>query len=168
MVRGVYRLTCDDPSLNYYGSSDNIYGREKSHKCNHKRLKDGKSTYYCSSFKLYDVGGVEVELVLECSDEISKLEMREIEQTYIDNDECCNIQGAIKTEENEKKYRETESRKQYIKLYNESNKAKEAKKNWCKSENGKEKRKEYMKLYNQSDKAKEAKIQYKLKQKTIE
>lgn len=112
-MRGVYRLTCDDPNLVYYGSSDNIYVRESYHEYTYKYWKDEVSSCYCSSYKLYDVGGVEVEMVLECPDEISKSEMREIEQTYIDNDECVNKKRAFVSKEDEMELNRQRSIKQY-------------------------------------------------------
>jgi hypothetical protein len=157
MVRGVYRLTCDDPSLNYYGSSDNIYKRQIKHKSDNKLWKNGNIKKYCSSYKLYEVGGVEVELVFECPDYISKREMEEIEQTYIENDECVNSQRAFRTEEERKEQKKkqmkeyglTDKRKEYMKLYNQNDKAKE-----------------YIKEYKQSEKYKEQQRLYRLKKKS--
>jgi hypothetical protein len=111
-MRGVYRLTCNDPELNYYGSSDDIYLRESHHEYNYKYWKTGVSEVYCSSYKLYEVGGVEVEMVLECS-EISKREMRQIEQTYIDNDECVNEKNSFVSEEDIVEFNRLRSKKQY-------------------------------------------------------
>jgi hypothetical protein len=112
-MRGVYRLTCDDPNLVYYGSSDNIYIRESHHEYNYKYWKAEVSSVYCSSYKLYDAGDVEVEMVLECPDEISKREMEEIEQTYIDNDECVNKKRAFVSKEDEMEFNRQRSIKQY-------------------------------------------------------
>jgi hypothetical protein len=131
-MRGVYRLTCDDPDLIYYGSSDDIYHRQAQHKYSNKKWKEDNTNDYCSSSKLYEVGGVEVELVLECSEDISKLEMREIEQTYIDNDECVNTNKSFRTEEelkqqqyeSQKKYRKTDKRKEAQKKYRNNEKVK--------------------------------------------
>lgn len=111
-MRGVYRLTCDDPNLVYYGSSDNIYTRESHHEYNYKYWKAEVSSVYCSSYKLYEVGGVEVEMVLECPD-LSKREMEEIEQTYIDNDECVNKKRAFVSMEDIVEFNRLRSRKQY-------------------------------------------------------
>ena len=87
-MRGIYRLTCDDPDLIYYGSSNNIYKRFSQHKTDFNNKLNS-----CSSYKLFEVGSVEIELVLDCSG-TSREEMREIEQTYIENDICINKANA--------------------------------------------------------------------------
>jgi hypothetical protein len=111
-MRGVYRLTCADPNLVYYGSSDNIYVRERRHKSYYKKWKEYNNKNYCSSYKLYEVGGVEVKLVFECPTDISKDKMREIEQTYIDNNNCVNERKSFITEEERK-----EQKKAYLVQY---------------------------------------------------
>jgi len=125
MVRGVYRLTCDDPTLVYYGSSNDIYNRQARHKCDYKNYKENGTTY-CSSSKLYEVGGVKVEIVLECPDDISKDEMRKIEQTYIDNNECVNEERAYQTIEQRKQqiinHSKTLKRIEYVEKWTLENK----------------------------------------------
>ena len=111
-MRGVYRLTCDDPNLVYYGSSDDIYVRKNHHEYNYKYWKNKISSVYCSSYKLYDIGNVEIEMVLECP-ELTKREMEEIEQSYIDNDECVNEKRAFISMEDIIKLNKQRARKQY-------------------------------------------------------
>jgi hypothetical protein len=91
----VYRLTCDDPNLIYFGSTTMTL--KKRFNC-HK-----KENNTCRVQELFKVGGVEIELVLECPCESSK-ELREIEQTYIDNDNCINKINAILDKEHRKEY----------------------------------------------------------------
>lgn len=130
-MRGVYRLTCDDPDLIYYGSSDDIYHREAQHKYSHKKCKEDNTNNYCSSSKLYEVGGVEVEMVLECPSDISKLEMRLIEQTYIDNDECVNTNRAFRSKEQLKEYNRNQYRNnEKLKNYHKTDKQKEYKRQY--------------------------------------
>jgi hypothetical protein len=118
----IYRLTCDDSNLIYYGSTT-LELRD--------RFKGHKNSRQCSSKKLFEVGGVEIELVLECPCDTLK-ELREVEQTYICNDICINEQNAYfnrdeyeKTEDRinrKKKYETSEKRKQYKKEYRLDNK----------------------------------------------
>jgi hypothetical protein len=135
----IYRLTCDDPDLIYYGSTVlTLPRRLAKHKC-HKN---------CSSKKLFEVGGVEIELVLECSCE-TKRELEEVEQTFIDNDECINKQRAFRTELEHKewfkinrKYGINETYTKYSQDYEKTDKRKEYKK-------------EYNKKYRESKKIKD-------------
>ena len=122
IMRGVYRLTCDDPNLVYYGSSYDIYKRFQSHKDKYNAWCIDKTRKYCSSFKLYEAGSVEVEIVLECPDDISRREMEEIEQTYIDNDECVNMVSSFRTDEKlkEQVYRQIKKYRQTEKYYEKS------------------------------------------------
>ncbi len=117
----IYRLTCDDPELIYYGSttlelSTRLY--------NHKKL-----VKKCSSQKLFEVGGVEIELVLECPCE-SLQELREIEDTYISNDTCVNVRRAYLTAEETKirfkEYKNSQKSKETQKRYRQTEKCKES------------------------------------------
>ena len=140
----IYRLTCDDPNLVYYGSTiQELWKRFSVHKSNFKHNR-----VCCASKKLFEVGSVEIELVLEV--EVGSIrELREIEQTYIDNDECVNKQRAFQTQEQLKEQKIKAS----IKYYN-SEKAKEYEKKRKNTEYYKEYEKEYNKKYYQSKKIK--------------
>jgi hypothetical protein len=133
----IYRLTCDNPNLVYYGSttlklSDRFY-LHKAQKC-------------CSSKKLFEVGGVEIELVLECPCE-SLLELRQIEQTYIDNDNCINeVNAYLDREEYEKSETRINCRKKSRNTYFQSDKYKETRKTYKQTEKCKEYHREYEKL----------------------
>jgi hypothetical protein len=151
----IYRLTCDNPELIYYGSTILLL---------RERLALHKSSLNCSSKKLFEVGGVEIELVLECPCD-SERELKEVEQTYIENDDCCNVKNAFVSEE---------ERIDYLREHNRSDKHRESVKQYKKSDKGKEcqkkereKRKEYMIQYrlNNIEKQKEYMKQYKLKKK---
>jgi hypothetical protein len=134
IMRGVYRLTCDDPNLVYYGSSADIDKREREHGKNYRLYKSGNTRKYCSSSKLYEVGDVEVEMVFECPDYISKREMEEIEQIYIENDECVNDKNAFLTKEHRKKQlllnSQTDKAKITQKIYKQTEKCKEAQRDY--------------------------------------
>ena len=111
----IYRLTCNDPDLIYYGSTVQTLK---------KRISHHKSHLNCSSKKLFDVGGVEIELVLECPCD-NEIELREIEDTYIVNDKCVNITRPFVSQEEQKlnrlNYDRTEPRKEKKKEYQEKN-----------------------------------------------
>jgi hypothetical protein len=120
----IYRLTCYDPNLVYYGSTiQTLKARLRKHRCNDCVKK-------CSSKKLFEVGGVEIELVLECPCN-TLIELREIEQTYIDNDDCINkINACHNKEEYEKSEKRIISRKLANEKYHKSDKGIETKKNY--------------------------------------
>ena len=137
----VYALTCKDPTKIYFGSSITTKeSRYSRHKYDWKRWKNGKG-YYCASFELFELGDVEIHIVMDFPDDIPNIELRKIEQTYIDSIDCVNMQCA---------YRSKERRKEYMKEYQKTEKCKEY------ILNKRESRKEYMKEYRL--KRKEAKI----------
>jgi hypothetical protein len=146
----IYALTCKDPTKIYFGSS--IMTKEqrlKSHNDCCKRWKNGIGGY-CASFELFEIGDVEIHIVMDCPD-VSKLELREIEQIYLDNCECVNIMNAFLTEEQKKeqkykasyKYLKSDKRKEYVKEYEVSDRRIQQKKLYAQSD----KRKEYLKQY---------------------
>jgi hypothetical protein len=143
----VYALTCKDPTKIYFGSSIRTKeSRFSQHKCNWKRYKDGKDRY-CASFELFEIGDVEIHIVMDCPDDISNIELRKIEQIYLDNCECVNMQCA---------YRSEEKLQEYQKQYKQTDKCKEYMKEYEKERRQNEERKKYMKEYRL--KRKEAKI----------
>lgn len=85
----IYRLTSKN-GLVYYGSTvKKLSDRYDHHKSGHKCYTQGSTSKYCCSFKLFDEGEVEIDLVLEvpCN---CKEELEEVERTYIENDICVN------------------------------------------------------------------------------
>lgn len=85
----IYRLTSKS-GLVYYGSTvKKLSDRFDHHKSGHKCYKAGTNPKYCYSYKLFDDGEVEIDLVMPapCN---SKSELEAIERTYIQNDICVN------------------------------------------------------------------------------
>ena len=80
MTTGIYQYKCNDTNETYYGSSMNIEKRDKRH----RRIKDN-DTY---SAKIIGRGNYTFT-ILKTFDNISRLELRKCEQSYIDNDEMC-------------------------------------------------------------------------------
>lgn len=80
MTIGIYQYRCNDTNETYYGSSMNIEKRKKKHEFN----KDNDT---CSK-KIIENGNFTFT-ILNKFDEISRLELRKCEQSYIDNDEMC-------------------------------------------------------------------------------
>ena len=122
----IYRLTCDNPELIYYGSTVvPLRQRLKKHRAGYKNWANDNSKKYCSSFKLFEAGGIDIELVLECPCE-NNIELRQIEQTYLDNDICINEQRAFRTKEQKReqsketyeRIKNTDKYKEYHKKYN--------------------------------------------------
>ncbi len=95
----VYALTCKDPTKIYFGSSIlTEKQRLKSHYDNWKKWKNG-NCYYCSAFEIFETGNVEIHIVIDIPDDISNLELRQIEQIFLDNCECVNICNAYQSKE---------------------------------------------------------------------
>lgn len=134
----IYRLTCDDPNLIYYGSTTlSLAQRLTIHKS-----KKGD----CSSKKLFDVGGVEIELVLECPCD-SQIELRQIEQTYIDNDNCINeVNAYVDKNKYEKSENRIKLKKESSNKYFKSDKCKETRKKYNQTETRKEANRKYKRL----------------------
>ncbi len=108
----IYRLTCANLDLVYYGSTvQTLKERLKGHRVKYNAFKSGKLRHIYSSFKLFEVGDVEIELVIDCSCQ-SKRELEEVEQTFIDNDECVNDRRSFMTKENNR-----ENQLNYMKNY---------------------------------------------------
>lgn len=146
----IYRLTCSNLDLVYYGSTTLTLNRRLNrHKNSYKRWLNDNTLNCEVSRVLFEAGDVEIDLVMDCPCE-SKRYLEEVEETFITNDECVNMKRAYMTKEDQK---------EHIRKYKTS-------------EKGKEKNRESMRLYRQTDKGKayfkEYNKQYKLKQKTIE
>ena len=96
----IYRLTCANLDLVYYGSTiQDLENRLNKHFNDYSAYIQNKEySNYCYSFKLIEAGDVEIELVMECPSN-SKRELEEIEQTFIENDICINHQRAFATKE---------------------------------------------------------------------
>ena len=83
----IYKLTCDDPELIYYGSTK---------KRLEQRLSHHKCALNCSSRILFDNENVKIHLIEEC-DETKRIER---EKYYIKNFPCINkrVEGRTKKE----------------------------------------------------------------------
>ncbi len=124
----IYALTCKDPTKIYFGSTVKTKEqRLKSHNNCWNSWKNGKGNY-CTSFDLFEIGDVEIHIVMDCPD-VNEVELREIEQIYLDNCDCVNIMNAFLTQE---------EHKEYMKEYSQKNKEriKEHKKKYFLSEKG--------------------------------
>jgi GIY-YIG catalytic domain len=117
----IYKLTCDDPTMVYYGSTIKTLA---------KRLTIHKApSNKTVSRKMRDVGGLQIELLEDypCN---SKKELEQREQYYIANNECINFKDAFHTEEQKleyiKKYREAnrEKHNENKRIYREANRDK--------------------------------------------
>ena len=124
----IYALTCKDRTKIYFGSTASTKeDRFLKHKHSWNSWKNGRSSY-CASFELFEIGEVEIHLVMDCPD-VYEVELRKIEQIYLDNCECVNIMNAYQSEEEYKKY---------MKEYSQKNKERitEHKQKYAKSEKG--------------------------------
>jgi hypothetical protein len=104
----IYKLTCDDPTMVYYGSTIKTLSRRLT---NHNaRLNTTVSK------KMRDIGGLQIHLVEDypCN---SRRELAQREQYYIDNNDCINEQSAFVTDEQTVEYN-----KAYHKWYATANK----------------------------------------------
>ena len=96
----IYRMTCDDPELFYYGATCQSLT---------KRLSRHKQGGYKSQL-LFDVGGVKIELVEKCPCN-DKEELNAIEARFIRENKCVNKKIPGRTskeyrEENKEKFKE--------------------------------------------------------------
>jgi hypothetical protein len=132
----IYKLTCDDPTMVYYGSTIRTLTRRLT---NHNAPSNNTV-----SKNMRDAGGLKIELVEDypCN---SKRELEQREQYYIANNECINYKCAFHTEEErlekkrqlhiinrdkelEQKRKYHEANKEKEKAYREANKEKLAEK----------------------------------------
>lgn len=81
----IYKLTCNDPELIYYGSTfQSLKTRLSNHRADHKQDR------LCSSKILFDCGDVEIHLEEEGEfDNVKEMENREGE--YVKENKCVNI-----------------------------------------------------------------------------
>ena len=107
----IYKLTCNDPELVYYGATT------KKYLCH--RLSGHKYGLDCKSKLLFEAGDVKIELIenFPCND---KNELNAREAFYIRNNKCVNKYIPGRTD---KEYREENKEKllkQIKKLYEEN------------------------------------------------
>ena len=126
----IYKLISPHSNEVYYGSTKQALSKRKSShfSCFKKYQLTGKGYY--TSFKLFELGDVEIILVEECKDIENKEQLLRRERFYIENNDCLNKSVPIKTIE-EKKEREVitsavyrEKKKEAIKEKYEINKEK--------------------------------------------
>ena len=108
----IYKLWVNETDDIYIGSTcSTLTKRLCGHKSCYKRWKDGKKEKYKTSFKLFEIGNVMIELVeaypCKCKDEL-----RAREGFYIRQEECVNKVVAGR------------DHKEYLKKYREDNKEK--------------------------------------------
>lgn len=93
MTKGIYCIMCNSTGETYYGSSMNIENRKKRH----ERNKDNDT----SSKKIISRNNYTFDTINEI-ESITRLELRKLEQTYIDEDEhCINEQAAYDKNKNQ-------------------------------------------------------------------
>ncbi len=151
----IYRLTCDDPTMVYYGSTITTLA---------KRLALHKAPSNTTvSRKMRDAGRLQIELLehYPCN---SKKELQQREQYYIDNNECINYNSAFVTDQQTLEYNKEyakqyyegnlEKLKEYNKAYREANREKLAE--YDKARRANINRIKYQKAYNAANKEKKA------------
>jgi hypothetical protein len=80
----IYKLTCDDPELIYYGSTKQTLKQ--------RFYRHNNNDFTCSSRILFDIGNVKIHLLEECN--VAERYIRE--NYYITNFQCVNIRDALK------------------------------------------------------------------------
>jgi len=151
----IYRIFYGD--LSYVGSTIDLKKRIRTHINNYKNnIKN------CSSKKIICYDDFEVEVLAEIYyvENKNDINLRILEQEYMEQYVCVNKLRAFLSKEERKEYQKSdkykEYRKEYDKEYQKSNKYKEYQKDYEKSD----KRKEYKKEYEKSDKRKEYMKEY--------
>jgi hypothetical protein len=104
----IYKLTCSDKDLVYYGSTTYpLEDRLKNHEYDY-RNKFLKGKWHTTSYKLFEVGEVKIELVEECK----IIDMKNRERYYIENNNCVNMLIPGRTK---KEYGKEYSQRDYVK-----------------------------------------------------
>ena len=86
----IYKLVSNSSDLVYYGSSYcNLSRRIAQHRCEYKRYLNRKGKSYITSFKLMELGDIEIILVEDFPCE-RKEQLISRERFYIENNECVN------------------------------------------------------------------------------
>ena len=80
MTTGIYCIKCNITGETYYGSSMNIENRIKRHQRNKDNDTSSKTIITRNNYKIDIVNAIE---------NITRLDLRKLEQTYIDKDEKC-------------------------------------------------------------------------------
>jgi hypothetical protein len=151
----IYKLISPHTNEVYYGSTKvSLSNRKSQHKTSFKKYQLTGKGYY-TSFKLFELGDVEIILVEECKDIENREQLLRRERFFIENNDCINKNIPIQTIE-EKKEKEVitsaiyrEKNKEVIKEKYEINKEKyqENHKKRRQTPEEKEKIKEYNKKY---------------------
>jgi len=114
---------------NYIGSTESsLYERIKSHKAGYKQHKTNNGSY-CTIYKIFDAGEFKTEII-ETIKFTDKIELRQVEQFYIEHMECVNIKNKnIKNKDIIKLRKEQERRRIEYQERKESGYFKERNKN---------------------------------------
>ena len=120
----IYKLTCSENDLVYYGSTINkLKLRLQKHKSDYKSYLKGKSAYI-TSFEIMKYASTKIELVEEISCDTKK-ELLARERHYIENNTCVNKVIPGRTYKEYKKDNREEINKknnEYMKEYMKKNK----------------------------------------------
>ena len=88
MQFNVYKLTCNETGLVYYGSTrETLNKRLSKHKNNYKRYLEGTEKDYCTSYEVLKNNNYKIELLETCDDVYHMIKR---ETYYFDNFECVN------------------------------------------------------------------------------
>jgi hypothetical protein len=87
----IYRVVCNITGLTYYGSTcePTVARRLAKHVGDFKSFKEGKTNNYLTSFEVLKGGNYAIFLV-ELAPCNTKMELRQRERYYIENNECVN------------------------------------------------------------------------------
>ena len=142
----IYKLICDDPELIYIGSTTEHYlsNRLSGHRQNYK-----KGRLNTSSKKLFEVGGVKIELIelypCECKEQLL---LRE--RYWLENTESVNLTKRPFVSYEEK----LERKKEYNRLYYQDNREQVLQQKREYNANNRDKKKEYDKKWQQDNREK--------------
>jgi len=146
----VYRIFYDD--LSYIGSTIDLKERIWNHIYTYKN-----NIGFCSSKEILCYDDYQIEVLAEIYNMDNIFLLRQIEREYMEQYKCVNKNKPIITNEERRK-----NMKEYNKKYKETDKRKNNKKEYRKLDKAKNKAKEYEK----SDKRKQYKKEYYLKNKS--
>ena len=123
----IYKIVDNTNDNIYIGSTiHTLHNRLLEHKRHYTKYQKDKCIAYTSSFDIIKNDDYKIEL-LETIEFSDKKDLRKLEQTYIENNECINKINAFATDElkikqkndsSKKIYNTSEKRRTYIKNYN--------------------------------------------------
>lgn len=117
----IYKIFHHNNPLVYIGSTTKtINDRFEQHRISYNRYKSQK-TGYVSSYKLFLTNSIPVIELLETLTNVTKQELLQRERTYIENNECINVNIPIRTYKEKLEYAQKYHKENFDVINNRKN-----------------------------------------------